>query len=186
MAAGIGATASTDETTLDTVLGMAVGWSFVLSGLVGAARRPENRVGAVMAAIGVLWFAGALLRESTADVLFTLGIWLSDAWLVLFVLLLVAFPYGRFVSNLDRLLVLATFVGRRPAGGGVAGRLRVPLRRRLPGQRAADLGRRRRGGRHRLGPARDPRRRAGAAVVRARPPLGARERPAAAGARARC
>jgi len=110
VAAGIGATATTGEGTFDTVLGMTVGWSFVLSGVVGAARRPENRVGAMMAAIGVLWFGGAWLRESDSSPLFTAGIWFSDLWLVLFVLLLVAFPFGRFVSGLDKLLVTAILV----------------------------------------------------------------------------
>jgi signal transduction histidine kinase len=44
------------------------------------------------------------------SVAFTFGLWMSDVWLVVLVLLLVAFPSGRFVSPLDRLLVLATFI----------------------------------------------------------------------------
>src|SRR6188472_4828186 len=37
------------------VLVVLVGWSFMLSGLVAWRQRPENRLGPLMGALGVLW-----------------------------------------------------------------------------------------------------------------------------------
>src|SRR4051794_40327102 len=96
------------------VLNLVVGWSFMASGLVGWARRPENRVGALMVATGVLWFAPELLTQSASSLPFTLGLWLWNAWVVALVLLLLAFPTGRLAARLDRLLVAAVFAPAIP------------------------------------------------------------------------
>ncbi len=108
LAAGLGATWTTltaDAVTLASVLSLAVGWSFLASGAIGAAHRPDNRVGVMMVVIGLLWAATAVLKATRSSVLFTAGIWLGDVWLALFVALLVAFPFGRIVSRLDLVLV---------------------------------------------------------------------------------
>ena len=42
------------------VVGLLLGWSFIGSGLFGWARRPDNRTGALMVAVGFAWFLGAL------------------------------------------------------------------------------------------------------------------------------
>src|SRR3954447_2839932 len=96
------------------VLNLVVGWSFMASGLVGWARRPENRVGALMVATGLLWFSPELLSQSASSVPFTLGVWIWNAWAVALVLLLLAFPTGRLAGRLDRLLVAAVFVPAIP------------------------------------------------------------------------
>jgi signal transduction histidine kinase len=96
------------------VLNLIVGWSFMASGLVGWARRPENRVGALMVVTGLLWFAPELLSQSASSVPFTLGVWIWNGWAVALVLLLLAFPTGRLAGRLDGLLVAAVFVPAIP------------------------------------------------------------------------
>jgi signal transduction histidine kinase len=115
VAAGIGALTPTLSTEgfdgLDAthILYLFVGWAFVASGLIGWARRPENRLGALMVIIGFAWFAGGLLTQSDASLVFTLGVWIGDAWIILFVYLLFAFPSGRSASLADRIVVGAFF-----------------------------------------------------------------------------
>src|SRR4051812_50082342 len=86
----------------------------MVSGLVGWARRPESRLGALMVATGLLWFAPELLTQSDSSVPFTLGVWLWNAWVVALVLLLLAFPTGRLAARRDRLLVAAVSVPAIP------------------------------------------------------------------------
>ncbi len=111
LAAGIGAVApalfGTGRTSLSilTVLYLAVGWSFIASGLVGWTRRPENRVGVFMVSVGFLWFAPELLAQSASPLVYTISVLLWNAWAVVFAALLVAFPFGRLISRLDRLIV---------------------------------------------------------------------------------
>jgi signal transduction histidine kinase len=77
---------------LDALLGLLLGWSFVASGMVAWARRPENDLGVLMASVGLVWFSAALLKTWHAPVPFTAGIWLGDVWLVPLAFLLAGFP----------------------------------------------------------------------------------------------
>src|SRR4051812_19029631 len=83
---------------------MLVGWSYLASGWLAGVRRPENRLGIVMLVIGLTWFAGRVLRESHSPLLFTAGVWLSDLWFIPFAWLVAAFPAGRLLTRLDRVL----------------------------------------------------------------------------------
>jgi signal transduction histidine kinase len=114
IAAGIGAHHGLDSPDASPALYLVVGWSFIASGLIGWARRPENRIGVFMVAVGFLWFAPELLAQSASSLVSTLGIWTWNAWAVVFVLLLVAFPFGRLVSRLDRFLVAIVLVPAIP------------------------------------------------------------------------
>ena len=108
LAVAIGATADTlAENPFGTTvfLNLLVAWSFLLSGLVARARRPDNRVGLLMFAIGFLRFAADLLRSTHSSALFTAGLWVSDVWIIVLLGLLLAFPFGRFISRLDRVIV---------------------------------------------------------------------------------
>jgi signal transduction histidine kinase len=109
--AGVLAIALSDE-GLDTLsfLFVVVGWSFIASGLIAWGRRPENRLGRLMVGLGFAWLAGPLLGEVPWSVTFTAGIIVGDAWVVLFALFLVSFPYGRLTSQLDSLVVASFFV----------------------------------------------------------------------------
>jgi signal transduction histidine kinase len=82
------------------------GGSFIASGLIAWQRRPENRVGALMVAIGFALFVDPLLSQPDASLVKTLALLFADYWAVLFVILLLVFPNGRPLSGrLDRLLI---------------------------------------------------------------------------------
>ena len=52
-----------DPFTFESFLSLLLGWSFLASGIVAWTRRPENHVGALMVAIGLVWFVSQLLRQ---------------------------------------------------------------------------------------------------------------------------
>jgi PAS domain S-box-containing protein len=85
------------------------GWSFVATGLIAWARRPENRVGRLMVTIGFLSFLGAL-AEANASLPFTLGVAFGNASVAVFAHLLLAFPTGRLATRLQRGLAAALYV----------------------------------------------------------------------------
>jgi signal transduction histidine kinase len=90
------------------------GSSFVLAGLVAWSLRPRNQVGLLMIGVGV----GLLTR--TAALQYGVGqIWtpaevvlhfVSPLWAVVFLQLLLAFPGGQLVSQLDRVVVRSFYV----------------------------------------------------------------------------
>ena len=71
-----------------------IGWSFIGSGIVAAARGLGSRFGALMIGAGFAWFAAAL-SASGEPVLFTIGTLLASLWIAIFVHALMAFPGGR-------------------------------------------------------------------------------------------
>jgi len=88
------------------VLSAIFGVAFMASGLVAARRRPENRLGAVMVALGALWLTAQLMGFShDSSALATASQALGDAYVVPLALLLVSFPTGRRPSHRDLLLV---------------------------------------------------------------------------------
>ncbi len=102
------------------VLEIVPGSSFVLAGLVAWSLRPRNRVGVLMMGVGVGLLLPAVTRPfATSFVLtparteqlptrFVAEIFIQTVgglWAVVLLHLLLAFPGGRLVSRLDRLLV---------------------------------------------------------------------------------
>jgi hypothetical protein len=51
---------------------LAVGWTFIACGLIGWSRRPQSRVGVLLALTGFAWFAGTF-ADAQVDVLAALG-----------------------------------------------------------------------------------------------------------------
>ena len=84
------------------------GLAFAGSGLYAWGRRPENRLGPLMTAVGCIYLLAQILIQAHASTLFTAGIWISDAWVVVFVAFLLAFPDGRINAMFD-LLVIGMF-----------------------------------------------------------------------------
>ena len=88
---------------------LAIGWSFVGAGLIGWARRPDNRTGLLMTLAGVVWFGRQLEWLDTA-----LASHLSHVSVNLFLALiahqLVVFPRGEARSRLERTLVASGYV----------------------------------------------------------------------------
>jgi len=90
-------------------LGLAIGWSFVVSGVVAWSRRPGNRIGPLMVLVGLLWFVGRL--DFAAEEPFqTIGAWVRPVHIAVFAHLLLAFPSGRLESRPARALALAAYV----------------------------------------------------------------------------
>jgi PAS domain S-box-containing protein len=82
------------------------GLSFVGSGLVALHRRPGNRTGVYLAAVGYLWFLAAL-TDANNDVMFTIGAIVSNVAFIPFAALILAFPGGK-LEVAGRRLVAAT------------------------------------------------------------------------------
>lgn len=102
--AGVGA----EGLITDTASGLA----FALAGLVAWRRRPDNRSGRLMTAIGIGWFGGDLLF-APVPLVGPLSFGLQAAARVLFAWLLLAFPSGRLGSPVLRaaLAVIAIMAG---------------------------------------------------------------------------
>jgi signal transduction histidine kinase len=87
---------------------LAIGWSFVGAGLVGWARRPDNRTGLLMTVTGLVWFGRELEWLDTS-----LASHLSHVSMNLFLALvahqLVVFPNGVARTRVERALVVATY-----------------------------------------------------------------------------
>jgi signal transduction histidine kinase len=96
------------QRTLIAVTGPLIGWAFIGTGIFAWLRRPENRFGALMTAVG---FSACLagLRVSTEPWVFIIGLlFITSQWALLYHMLL-AFPGGTLRSRLERLLVLGMY-----------------------------------------------------------------------------
>ena len=98
-----------DKTDVAIVAHVAVGMSFVLVGILAWSLRPENRVGALMTAVGLAYFMTDLGWISTPATFVVADEWRGVFYAFLFWLLL-AFPSGRLGSRADRILVVSFFV----------------------------------------------------------------------------
>jgi signal transduction histidine kinase len=111
LAAGVGAGAMTVASEGFNGLGtpnglkVVIGWTFAASGLYAWGRRPENRLGPLMTMVGCVYLLAQILIQAHVSHLFTAGIWLSDAWVVVFVLFLLAFPDGQLTERFDLFVV---------------------------------------------------------------------------------
>jgi signal transduction histidine kinase len=93
---------------LIAVFGPLIGWAFIGTGIFAWLRRPDNRFGALMTAIGFCACIAAL-RVSTDPWVFIFGLlFIALQWALLYHMLL-AFPGGTLQSRLDRLLVAGMY-----------------------------------------------------------------------------
>jgi PAS domain S-box-containing protein len=97
-----------DNPAATLALVLIVGLAFVVSGLIALWRRPENRTGYLLLAVGCLWFLSAL-TASDNDWVFSLGVALASIAFGALVHVLLAFPQGRLHGRLDVFLVAATY-----------------------------------------------------------------------------
>src|ERR671915_1160885 len=93
---------------LSAALGLFLGWSFIGAGLYAWWRRPDNRFGVLMTAVGFAFFLGSL-TASDGSWLFTIGILLSSIYLAVFVHMLLAYPDGRIDSPRVRRVLAAGY-----------------------------------------------------------------------------
>ena len=89
--------------------GILTGSTFTFLGLFAFAKRPENRVGPLMMAVGfTFWLQG--IGWIATDVTYTVGTFLLEGlWIAVLGHLFLAFPTGRLASRLDRGLVIAGY-----------------------------------------------------------------------------
>ncbi|HET8812887.1 MAG TPA: PAS domain S-box protein [Gaiella sp.] len=93
---------------LAIVIAMLAGLSFTIAGAFAAATRPENRTGAQMLAVGLLWSLGAL-QVTSGSLPFTIGYLLSGLAFVAFAHLILSYPTGHLRPG-DRWLVWGVLV----------------------------------------------------------------------------
>ena len=85
-----------------------VAWAFTGVGLFAWWRRPDNRMGPIMAAAGFGWLLPHLIASDSAPI-FTAGLLLESVCIPL-AFGLVAFPTGRIPTRPERLVVRATWI----------------------------------------------------------------------------
>src|SRR5919109_3184309 len=88
---------------------VAIGVAWIAAGLVALWRRPRNRIGILMAAVGFLWFLPNLdwWKAPTPYLLMRL---FGDLYLAVAVHMVLAFPSGRLASRLERVVVVAAYL----------------------------------------------------------------------------
>jgi signal transduction histidine kinase len=102
------ATEEGHQRTLIAVTGPLIGWAFIGTGIFAWLREPENRLGALMTAVG---FSACIagLRVSTESWVFIFGLlFITSQWALLYHMLL-AFPTGSLRSPLERVLVAGMY-----------------------------------------------------------------------------
>ena len=124
-----------DNKAATIALAATAGLSFIASGLFALWRRPENHTGYLLAAVGYLWFFGAL-NESNNDWLFTAGVALGSLAFGAFFHLLLAFPGGRLIRRRDLWLVVSTYAVVLTGGVATALLEEVPNPEICPGCRS--------------------------------------------------
>ena len=89
-------------------LDLAVGWTYIGAGLVAWWRRPQNRVGPLMTAVGFTWFSGNF-TAAPVPLFVSLGtaVQVSGAFLAHLVL---AYPDGHLRRRSERVLVATLYV----------------------------------------------------------------------------
>jgi PAS domain S-box-containing protein len=85
------------------------GVAFALAGVVAVWRRPGNRTGIYLGAVGYLWFIGAL-SDSNVDGIFTAAFVLQSLAFIPFILLILSFPTGRLQTRAQRIYIVVASV----------------------------------------------------------------------------
>jgi PAS domain S-box-containing protein len=84
-------------------------WSFILGGLLAWARRPENRFGPLLVAVGLTVFIGAL-SASNSSLPFTLGYVFGGVFIAVFIHALMAFPRGYLETRIVYAIVAVAYL----------------------------------------------------------------------------
>ena len=106
-------TALTDNTSQRVLWALLVcltGWSFIGAGLIARVRRPRNRTGLLLIAVGFSWFLTGGLMSSNYSVPWTFGVAVGALPAGFLVHLLLAYPSGLLQSGWERFLVVTGYV----------------------------------------------------------------------------
>jgi signal transduction histidine kinase len=90
-------------------IGLVISWSFVGAGLYAWWRRPGNRFGALMTAVGFTFMLGAL-TTSDDSVVFTAGVLVANLYFVMFAHMVLAYPDGRLERPWHARLLAGAYV----------------------------------------------------------------------------
>ncbi|MCX3062014.1 sensor histidine kinase [Streptomyces beihaiensis] len=107
-AAGSWAYARTGASAADIVRDLAVGWAYVVAGIVAWRSRPANHTGRLMVIEGVTWFFGNL-QGTSAPALFAFGAWFEALNMAVLLHLILSFPEGRLTTVFTRRLTQAGY-----------------------------------------------------------------------------
>jgi signal transduction histidine kinase len=94
---------------VSAILGPLIGLAFIGTGAFAWWRRPLNRFGLLMTAVGFAWFIGGL-AESNNAVVYTVGSYVGPLYLVLVVQMLLSFPSGRLDAGAPRAIVALAYI----------------------------------------------------------------------------
>jgi signal transduction histidine kinase len=98
-----------DQKLVTAILGPLIGLAFIGTGAFAWWRRPLNRFGLLMTAVGFAWFVGGL-TESDNAIAYTIGNYVGPLYLVLVVQMLLGFPTGRLEAGAERAIVAIAYV----------------------------------------------------------------------------
>jgi signal transduction histidine kinase len=93
---------------VDAAISFAVMAGYIGTGLFAWSRRPHNPTGLLMTAVGFAYFP-AMLTAAGNDVVFSIGLLLSNVFLVVTLHMVLAFPTGRLATTGLRRLVAAAY-----------------------------------------------------------------------------
>src|SRR3954466_15624022 len=97
------------QKVIAAILGPFIGLAFIGTGAFAWWRRPLNRFGLLMTAVGFAWFIGGM-TESNDAVVYTVGTYVGPLYLVLVVQMLLSFPTGRLDAGPPRWIVTSAYV----------------------------------------------------------------------------
>jgi signal transduction histidine kinase len=98
-----------DHKVAIAVLSPLIGLSFIGTGVFAWWRRPLNRFGLLMTAVGFAWFLAGM-TESNNSTVFTLGNYVGPLYLVLVAHMVLAFPSGRLETSSQRAIITAGYL----------------------------------------------------------------------------
>jgi signal transduction histidine kinase/PAS domain-containing protein len=99
-----------DLPQLQAVLTALTGGSFIVAGLVARTRRPNNRTGLLLIAVGFSWFLSTGLVGANDSLPWTIGVALGALPGGFLIHLLLAYPNGLLESRSDRVLAVIGYV----------------------------------------------------------------------------
>src|SRR3954464_11965853 len=98
-----------DQKVVAAILAPLIGLAFIGTGAFAWWRRPLNRFGLLMTAVGFAWFIGGM-TESNDSVVYTVGTYVGPLYLVLVVQMVLSFPTGRLHQRITRAIVALAYI----------------------------------------------------------------------------
>jgi signal transduction histidine kinase len=98
-----------DGPGLGVASALVIGWSFIGTGLFAWWRRPGNRIGPLMTALGFAWLLG-YLSAADAPAVFITGVLADTLAYGVLIHMLLAYPSGRLRTRAERVVVVAGYV----------------------------------------------------------------------------